>query len=212
MLAGFLMTPIRRSSPAASALRAAGSWRASSCRVNSGVFWSSVVNGLYMRDVYGMGLVPPSSASSSCRLRVTSACDAAAARRASSRRRPSPWWRVGACHRGGLLREPDPAGLALLRGGGSRVTDDATADEATPGAAANAAPVVSFEHVELAFDDRVVLRERELHAAQGHTAIILGASSSGEVDVVKIITGLLKADAGVVIVNGQRVDELNEQK
>ncbi|MFN7984757.1 MAG: ATP-binding cassette domain-containing protein [Vicinamibacterales bacterium] len=89
---------------------------------------------------------------------------------------------------------------------------NATADEATPGAAANAAPVVSFEHVELAFDDRVVLRDVSFTLLKGHTKIILGASGSGKSTSLKIITGLLKADAGVVIVNGQRVDELNEQE
>ena len=89
---------------------------------------------------------------------------------------------------------------------------NATADEATSGAAAIAAPVVSFEHVELAFDDRVVLRDVSFTLLKGHTKIILGASGSGKSTSLKIITGLLKADAGVVIVNGQRVDELDEQE
>jgi phospholipid/cholesterol/gamma-HCH transport system ATP-binding protein len=45
---------------------------------------------------------------------------------------------------------------------------------------------------------------------KGHTKIILGASGSGKSTTLKIITGLLRADAGVVWVNGQRVDELTE--
>ncbi|MBS1818847.1 MAG: ATP-binding cassette domain-containing protein [Acidobacteria bacterium] len=74
------------------------------------------------------------------------------------------------------------------------------------------APVVVFDHVELAFDDKVVLRDVSFTLLKGHTKIILGASGSGKSTSLKIITGLLKADAGVVWVNGQRVDQLNEQE
>ena len=45
---------------------------------------------------------------------------------------------------------------------------------------------------------------------KGHTKIILGASGSGKSTALKIIVGLLRADAGVVWVNGQRVDQLTE--
>jgi phospholipid/cholesterol/gamma-HCH transport system ATP-binding protein len=40
--------------------------------------------------------------------------------------------------------------------------------------------------------------------------VILGASGSGKSTALKIIVGLLRADAGVVWVNGQRVDQLGE--
>jgi phospholipid/cholesterol/gamma-HCH transport system ATP-binding protein len=74
------------------------------------------------------------------------------------------------------------------------------------------APVVVFDHVELAFDEKVVLRDVSFTLLKGHTKIILGASGSGKSTSLKIITGLLKADAGVVWVNGQRVDQLNERQ
>ncbi|MFN7916842.1 MAG: ATP-binding cassette domain-containing protein [Vicinamibacterales bacterium] len=74
------------------------------------------------------------------------------------------------------------------------------------------APVVVFDHVELAFDEKVVLRDVSFMLKRGHTKIILGASGSGKSTSLKIITGLLKADAGVVWVNGQRVDQLNERE
>jgi phospholipid/cholesterol/gamma-HCH transport system ATP-binding protein len=74
------------------------------------------------------------------------------------------------------------------------------------------APVVVFDHVELAFDEKVVLRDVSFTLRKGHTKIILGASGSGKSTSLKIITGLLKADGGVVWVNGQRVDELNERE
>jgi len=73
------------------------------------------------------------------------------------------------------------------------------------------APVIVFDKVQLAFDDKVVLRDLSFTLLKGHTKIILGASGSGKSTALKIITGLLKADAGVVWVNGQRVDQLSEE-
>jgi phospholipid/cholesterol/gamma-HCH transport system ATP-binding protein len=74
------------------------------------------------------------------------------------------------------------------------------------------APVIVFDHVELAFDEKVVLRDLSFTLLKGHTKIILGASGSGKSTSLKIITGLLRADAGVVWVNGQRVDQLTEHQ
>lgn len=74
------------------------------------------------------------------------------------------------------------------------------------------APIVLFDHVQLAFDERVVLRDMSFTLLKGHTKIILGASGSGKSTALKIITGLLKSDAGVVWVNGQRVDQLGERE
>src|SRR5262249_16282292 len=74
------------------------------------------------------------------------------------------------------------------------------------------APVIVFDRVQLAFDDKVVLRNVSFTLIKGHTKIILGASGSGKSTALKIITGLLRADQGVVWVNGQRVDELTERQ
>jgi phospholipid/cholesterol/gamma-HCH transport system ATP-binding protein len=74
------------------------------------------------------------------------------------------------------------------------------------------APVIVFDRVRLAFDERAVLRDLSFTLLKGHTKIILGASGSGKSTALKIITGLLKADAGVVWVNGQRVDQLSEKE
>jgi phospholipid/cholesterol/gamma-HCH transport system ATP-binding protein len=74
------------------------------------------------------------------------------------------------------------------------------------------APVVVFDQVQLAFDDKVVLKNISFTLISGHTKIILGASGSGKSTTLKIITGLLRADSGVVWVNGQRVDQLSEKE
>lgn len=90
-------------------------------------------------------------------------------------------------------------------------------DTATPQTAAEilsepGAPVVVFDQVQLAFDDKVILRNISFTLISGHTKIILGASGSGKSTTLKIITGLLRADSGVVWVNGQRVDQLSEKE
>jgi phospholipid/cholesterol/gamma-HCH transport system ATP-binding protein len=72
------------------------------------------------------------------------------------------------------------------------------------------APVVVFDQVQLAFDEKVVLRNISFTLLKGHTKIILGASGSGKSTILKIITGLLRSDSGVVWVNGARVDQLSE--
>jgi len=74
------------------------------------------------------------------------------------------------------------------------------------------APVVMFDQVQLAFDEKVVLKNISFTLISGHTKIILGASGSGKSTILKIITELLRADKGVIWVNGERVDQLSERQ
>jgi phospholipid/cholesterol/gamma-HCH transport system ATP-binding protein len=71
-------------------------------------------------------------------------------------------------------------------------------------------PVVVFEHVQLAFDDKVVLKDVSFTLLKGRTTIILGASGSGKSTALKIVVGLLRADGGAIWVNGKRVDQLTD--
>lgn len=74
------------------------------------------------------------------------------------------------------------------------------------------APMVMLDHVSLAFDDKAILKDVSFTLQSGHTKIMLGASGAGKSITLKIILGLLKADAGVVWVNGHRVDQLSEEQ
>jgi phospholipid/cholesterol/gamma-HCH transport system ATP-binding protein len=71
-------------------------------------------------------------------------------------------------------------------------------------------PDVELRHVSLAFDDKVVLRDVSFTLQPGHTKLILGASGSGKSTILKLILGLLKPDAGEVLVHGERVDRMDE--
>jgi phospholipid/cholesterol/gamma-HCH transport system ATP-binding protein len=73
-----------------------------------------------------------------------------------------------------------------------------------------APPVITLDGVQLAFDEKVVLRDVSFELRKGHTKIILGASGSGKSITLKIIIGLLRPDGGAVTVNGHRVDQLSE--
>ena len=71
-------------------------------------------------------------------------------------------------------------------------------------------PMVAFEEVSLAFDDKVVLDRVSFVLLPGRMKIILGASGAGKSTILRLILGLLRPDGGRIIVNGQRVDHLSE--
>ena len=73
------------------------------------------------------------------------------------------------------------------------------------------APVVMLDHVSLAFDDKVILKDVSFTLLSGHTKIMLGASGAGKSITLKIILGLIRPDGGLVWVNGERVDQLTEE-
>jgi phospholipid/cholesterol/gamma-HCH transport system ATP-binding protein len=73
-------------------------------------------------------------------------------------------------------------------------------------------PVVVFDHVSLAFDEKVILKDVSFTLRRGRTKIILGASGAGKSVTLKILLGLLKPDAGKVWINGRRVDQLSEEE
>ncbi|MDO8679489.1 MAG: ATP-binding cassette domain-containing protein [Acidobacteriota bacterium] len=72
------------------------------------------------------------------------------------------------------------------------------------------APVVLFDKVDLAFDEKVILKNVTFSVRAGHTKIFLGASGAGKSTVLKLMLGLLKPDSGTIWVLGHRVDEMTE--
>jgi phospholipid/cholesterol/gamma-HCH transport system ATP-binding protein len=69
---------------------------------------------------------------------------------------------------------------------------------------------VVFDKVSFAFDDHVVLRDVSFSVPKGSMSILLGASGAGKSIVLKLILGLLRPDAGRILVNGQRIDDMPE--
>jgi phospholipid/cholesterol/gamma-HCH transport system ATP-binding protein len=74
------------------------------------------------------------------------------------------------------------------------------------------APAVAFEHVSCAFDDHVVLKDVSFSVPRGSLRILLGASGAGKSVLLKLVLGLLRPDAGKILVNGERVDRMSEHE
>jgi phospholipid/cholesterol/gamma-HCH transport system ATP-binding protein len=77
-------------------------------------------------------------------------------------------------------------------------------------ALAHGGPIIVFDDVHLAFDEKVILRGVSFTVQTGHTKIFLGASGAGKSTILRLILGLLKPDAGRIFVNGEQVDNMNE--
>jgi len=73
-------------------------------------------------------------------------------------------------------------------------------------------PIIVFDGVWLAFDEKVILRDVTFTLQTGHTKIFLGASGAGKSTILRLILGLLKPDQGRIFVNGERVDSMSEDE
>jgi phospholipid/cholesterol/gamma-HCH transport system ATP-binding protein len=74
------------------------------------------------------------------------------------------------------------------------------------------AMAVVFDGVQFAFDDHVVLKDVSFSIPRGRMALLLGASGVGKSIVLKLILGLLRPDAGKILVNGERIDRMPESE
>jgi phospholipid/cholesterol/gamma-HCH transport system ATP-binding protein len=73
-------------------------------------------------------------------------------------------------------------------------------------------PIVVFDMVNLAFDEKVILRDVSFTLQTGHTKIFLGASGAGKSTILRLALGLLRPDGGRIFVNGEQIDRLSEDK
>ncbi len=73
-------------------------------------------------------------------------------------------------------------------------------------------PAIEFRDVELAFDDQVILDKVNFTVRRGETKIVLGGSGSGKSTIINMILGLLKPDAGAILIDGEDVTEYDDQE
>jgi phospholipid/cholesterol/gamma-HCH transport system ATP-binding protein len=72
--------------------------------------------------------------------------------------------------------------------------------------------VISIRNVSKAFDDNVVLKNASLDLYKGENLVVLGRSGTGKSVLIKIISGLLKADDGDVTVFGNDMTGISEKE
>lgn len=73
-------------------------------------------------------------------------------------------------------------------------------------------PVIVFDHVDLSFDEEVILRGISFTLEAGHTKIFLGASGAGKSTILRLTLGLLRPDSGRIYVNGQEIQSMDEDE
>ncbi len=72
--------------------------------------------------------------------------------------------------------------------------------------------VISMKDLHKSFGDLVVLNGITLDVFRGENVAVLGRSGSGKSVLIKIIAGLLKPDAGTVLVLGKDVTKISEKE
>src|SRR6059036_422641 len=82
----------------------------------------------------------------------------------------------------------------------------------TDGDPAASVVVLEFKDVELGFDQHLVLRGVSFRLHRGETKILFGVAGSGKSVLLKLALGLLKPDAGTIIVLGKEVSSMPEQE
>ncbi len=71
-------------------------------------------------------------------------------------------------------------------------------------------PAIEFQDVYLSFDDLTILKGLSFRVMRGETKIILGGSGGGKSTIIKLVLGLLKPDAGRILVDGEDITDYNE--
>src|SRR5262245_45509333 len=72
--------------------------------------------------------------------------------------------------------------------------------------------VISIRGLYKSFGDLKVLRGIDLDVFKGENVVVLGRSGSGKSVLIKIISGLLQPDKGIVNVLGKQVDKLDRKE
>lgn len=73
-------------------------------------------------------------------------------------------------------------------------------------------PVIEFQDVRLAFDDKTILDGVSFSVRRGETKLILGRSGGGKSTTIRLILGLLKPDSGRIFIDGEDITEYTEEE
>jgi phospholipid/cholesterol/gamma-HCH transport system ATP-binding protein len=71
---------------------------------------------------------------------------------------------------------------------------------------------IEFRDVSFSYDDNIVLGGVSFCVRSGELIGILGPSGAGKSTILKLVVGLLKPDAGKILVGGQDITQLGEER
>lgn len=71
-------------------------------------------------------------------------------------------------------------------------------------------PAIEFRNVDFAYDESKVLDSLSFLVAKGEIKIILSGSGGGKSTILKLALGLLKPDAGQILIDGEEITECDE--
>lgn len=77
---------------------------------------------------------------------------------------------------------------------------------------AQGAPFIRFEHVRKAFGPKVIYTDLSLDLYRGETVTVMGPSGSGKSVMLKMLIGLLHADGGRILLDGQDISRMGEDQ
>jgi len=69
---------------------------------------------------------------------------------------------------------------------------------------------IEFEHVTMAYDDRVILDDVSFVVNPGETKIVMGGSGTGKSTILKLVLGLIKPQEGRILIDGDDVTDMSE--
>jgi phospholipid/cholesterol/gamma-HCH transport system ATP-binding protein len=70
--------------------------------------------------------------------------------------------------------------------------------------------LVRYSHVKKSFGPKVIFTDLNLELKRGETTTVMGASGSGKSVMLKMLIGLIKADSGTILFDGDNVVAMNE--
>ena len=74
----------------------------------------------------------------------------------------------------------------------------------------NPIPAIEFRNVYLSFDEKPVLADVSFRLESGEMALLTGVSGSGKSVLLRLAIGLLRPDAGEILIEGKEIETLDE--
>lgn len=73
-------------------------------------------------------------------------------------------------------------------------------------------PAIEFRNVVLSFEDNIALNNVSFSLEHGEMILITGVSGSGKSVVLRLAMGLIRPDAGKILIEGKEIQELDESE